>query len=913
MSKFLDIRKKYDSFDWEYYSSNYFEDDRKKYSLNKEDCWWHYLTIGKEKNYLYFDIKDSDIRNIKCSDFDWEEYAENYEIDQSIYPTKYHLWWHYVNIGEPNEYIFFSKKRKYDLDKQKNNFDKKFYLQKYKYLQVPEDKLWWHYLNFGKSMGFKYFDKVDSINSSLKKSHSLYERNNYFKLYNCNILLFFPTLSIYSSSLDYDHVMFNLSQSLINLQSNLNIYCVKFDFMIKQLVLLEDHEINKLFNNNVISLEFKNKMLMEKNSLFFDKIKFNENNIFLTTFNFFPTEINKLPKLGETISSYKKVGIYDFMQYLNSNNDDSNLNKITINFISKFDVLFTSSINNKEKLQSLLKKHTFAKPEMIINEVIPLHYNYNKQISNVEIGNNFILIIGNLRENKDIYYVISQCKKFSLKHPSVQFYLLNHKINKESLFSQKIKYFINTNFTLIDYDNLTGYINLIEKAKFIIVLKLDSFYINDVRIASSLGKNIITNTNNSNFEDGLDIKNLIKCNFENDDLNMCISKFYENETIDNNLSTSLKTWAAYSGELIGILKNKKIIRVFKNKENKSDNNTLFIFIDKNVVYSKFQQILFNSLIDFSNKNSNLKMYFITWIKNQFVLVNQQMIKNLDYDYSLLDITNDDLISHLKNGIVFFSENYYENNIFISNFLIENNIKSIYYFQYNDPFLANSSKDCFFYLNLLNSYKLILNNFTCSTITNQIEALPGSFGLPVIDIIDLPYTNYKELRSYEKKSIKNRITIGMYNPIGYKHILQFLDQISYHNYSLLEIYIVGENKLLDQYPNKYNNVNWLNINTTSFPNFIKQINYMYIENVNLDNELLRRDCLWFNCPVIWNDVVCLKNQNINGCIMYDLNNKDSIQYIFDDKRYLDKQNEIVCIQMDTWNNYIPLLVDKIINL
>ena len=119
MTEFQDFRKKYNSFDWEYYGSNYFDGDLKSLKLNKDDCWWHYLTIGKEKKYIFFDIKDKEERIKKNENFDWEEYQLKYDIDKETYPKQYHLWWHYVNIGEPNNYLYFSKSDHYD-NKKKN-------------------------------------------------------------------------------------------------------------------------------------------------------------------------------------------------------------------------------------------------------------------------------------------------------------------------------------------------------------------------------------------------------------------------------------------------------------------------------------------------------------------------------------------------------------------------------------------------------------------------------------------------------------------------------------------------------------------------------------------------------------------------------------------------------------------------
>ena len=94
-------------------------------------------------------------------DFNWEMYKKHYPfLQQKGFITKEHLWWHYINVGEKEGYIFFPLN--YQENKTQKNFDWEMYNTRYPFLQqqgfVTKEHLWWHYLNVGEKDGFLYFN-----------------------------------------------------------------------------------------------------------------------------------------------------------------------------------------------------------------------------------------------------------------------------------------------------------------------------------------------------------------------------------------------------------------------------------------------------------------------------------------------------------------------------------------------------------------------------------------------------------------------------------------------------------------------------------------------------------------------------------------------------------------------------------
>lgn len=909
MSDFLELRKKYKSFDWEYYSSNYFEDQQKKLNLNKDDCWWHYLTIGMEKNYIFFDIKDKELRSAKSLDFDWEAYTINYDIDKNIYPTKYHIWWHYINIGEPANYLFFSVKKKFEMNKLKNNFDVAFYKEKYSYLGLPDNKLWWHYLNYGKKEGFLYFDKVDSLNTEIKKTHSLVSRNKFYQRGNPNLLLFFPTLTIHSKQIVYDHVLYNLTQSLTNSKLGYNIHCVKFDYLIKQIVLLEKNELDKLCKKNIISLEFKNKICLEFSENYFDKIKTNSSNLFLTTLNFFPTEIFKLRKLSEAISNYKKIAIYEPSSYLYYLNKESKLINGIMNFLSKFDIIFSSSPFSRNLLQDEFKDNKFRVPNILINVNVPNKFSLINQYSVNSKLTNYILIFSLLKEEEDIKYIISQCKLYGKEYPDVHFYLFINKYDNQPYSYQKIKFLMDSNFSFIEFTILSQYFDIIKNAKQIIIPKMGSPYLDSVRIASQFNNKIITkHTTNPNFIEEFQLQNIVCCEFNGNNLLSNLKNDQTKITIDFNNGYS---WNDYLNEIQNKLDNKNFLVQSHLNEDYSSNKTIFIYFDLLFILTKFSLDLLNSLIKYLNKHTSCEIVPIEWKGKAFSLVEREKlelygiteVENIDFKINFLD--------ELQTGIILFTDIIRNKNLFISNYLLENDIKHIVYFPYCDMDNDSELLDSFIYNNLLSSYKVICSPLTNQILRKKIEVNKPSFGMPQIEVLDLPYSQVNISNRTYRPNHKPSKKIGIYNPKS-NFLERCISALKSSHYQNLTLYLSVESEILNSL-----NTTGLNciIEATDicFEKFVSHVDYLVIEEFDVDSEILRRQSLKNSCPVIWIKKNTIDAEYYKGCLINDDIKKIDFLSIWSDSDYQTLITEINQLHMESYEIVSTLLANHLINL
>ena len=131
----------------------------------------------------------SSAKNKKFADFDWESYCEYYiHLKKEGFCSKEHFWWHYVTIGEANEYRFFNINEKISNAENKRLFDFELYSEYYPFLKkhgyVTQDELWWHYLYRGQNEKYIYFNRNYTKN-----------RVDYFVMFNeYKYLLLYPYL-----------------------------------------------------------------------------------------------------------------------------------------------------------------------------------------------------------------------------------------------------------------------------------------------------------------------------------------------------------------------------------------------------------------------------------------------------------------------------------------------------------------------------------------------------------------------------------------------------------------------------------------------------------------------------------------------------------------------------------------------
>ena len=167
--------KNYADFDWQSYSK-YYSYLKKEGFYSKDHFWWHYVTLGEQSNYRFFDLKERKNTQENNLLFDETLYAEYYPflINYGLI-TKEQLWQHYIEKGINEGYIYFNKSY------EKNNWDEFAMFDEYKYLLLypflyeenikTKEELFNHYLTVGKNKGYRYctihesenFDEVEVL------------------------------------------------------------------------------------------------------------------------------------------------------------------------------------------------------------------------------------------------------------------------------------------------------------------------------------------------------------------------------------------------------------------------------------------------------------------------------------------------------------------------------------------------------------------------------------------------------------------------------------------------------------------------------------------------------------------------------------------------------------------------------
>lgn len=152
--------KNFAEFDWESYC-NYYIHLKKEGICSKEHFWWHYVTIGEANEYRFFNINEKIDNAENKRLFDFELYSEYYPfLKKHKLVTRDELWWHYIHRGQSEKYIYFN--RNYT----KNRLDYFVMFNEYKYILLypylydqgfrTKEELLNHYLTFGKDKGYTF-------------------------------------------------------------------------------------------------------------------------------------------------------------------------------------------------------------------------------------------------------------------------------------------------------------------------------------------------------------------------------------------------------------------------------------------------------------------------------------------------------------------------------------------------------------------------------------------------------------------------------------------------------------------------------------------------------------------------------------------------------------------------------------
>jgi glycosyltransferase involved in cell wall biosynthesis len=101
--------KEYIHFNWKLYLKFYSELNKLGYKT-QDELWWHFVNIGEQSGYIYFDISDYNTYLQRYNDFNCEKYItfikekDKIDLNNNGYKMKEEIWWHYVTTNNYNNF-----------------------------------------------------------------------------------------------------------------------------------------------------------------------------------------------------------------------------------------------------------------------------------------------------------------------------------------------------------------------------------------------------------------------------------------------------------------------------------------------------------------------------------------------------------------------------------------------------------------------------------------------------------------------------------------------------------------------------------------------------------------------------------------------------------------------------------------
>lgn len=186
--------------------------------------------------------------------FNWELYSTFYpNLHAEGYKTKEELWWHFVNIGESNGYVYFDINDFNNYLERYNNFDCGKYMHFLKNTSdinmkgKSKEELWWHYIttNVYHTNPFLIIDTKTIAETKLVKAKKAKKTRKTKKIF-----YFIHHTSSNSIRTGIQIVTIYLAKELIKLSSyeNFDLIFVKWDFNYNAIVPCDKEDIKYLFH-----------------------------------------------------------------------------------------------------------------------------------------------------------------------------------------------------------------------------------------------------------------------------------------------------------------------------------------------------------------------------------------------------------------------------------------------------------------------------------------------------------------------------------------------------------------------------------------------------------------------------------------------------------------------------------------
>ena len=402
-------------------------------NINK--AWWHFINIGEKEGYVYFNINQRHENMKQINSFDWEMYLDNYPHLKNEFNTKHKAWLHFISIGEKEGYKYFDINQRHENMKKFNSFDWEMYLDNYPHLKNDfgtKRKTWVHFISIGEKEGYKYFD------------------NNWKILLNRKSIFYYVGTTCYQDfNTGIQRVTRNLSSMIGNYFSEFNFFLVIYDKETNDLRLLNNNELTTFCKYNGYNhLEFFD--YNTKNRLF-QLVKKNGLKITLFIPELFNTyDYDLLDKIIKTSkkNNYTTAHIYHDDSIYNNVDVDENVRKnifeTYIKSISNVDIILPNS--NYSKSTYLFHKNRLRINTSQLVEAVTLSgelLNFKRSI-NKENFNNYIFANISVTRRKNADTLIKAFDLLKNDYPELKLVICGV-ICQDSDYYNTFKHYLNEN------------------------------------------------------------------------------------------------------------------------------------------------------------------------------------------------------------------------------------------------------------------------------------------------------------------------------------------------------------------------------------------------------------------------------------------------------------------------------------
>jgi len=765
---YFDIRKcdeyytGFNNFDWELYLTNY--PDLKSHYDNKDKTWWHFINIGKKNDYIYFDIRKRNEYYSEYKNFDWELYLTNYPDLKCHYDNKDKTWWHFINIGKKNDYIYFDIHKRDEYYRNYNNFDWELYLTNYPDLKSHydnKDKTWWHFINIGEKNDYIYFDVKFKFNQLFK---------------NENLFYYVGTTAYQDFNTGIQRVTRNLSKIIGHCFKDYNLFLVIYDEQNNDLRLLNDNELsmfckyNGYNHNEKIELFEKVKGKGERITFFIPELfHINQYDI-----------LNKVIEISKN-NKYRTVHIYhDDTIYNNSELPGffrKDMFDTYIKIISKMDVILPNS--NYSKSTYLFHKKRLAIDTFQIIKAVPLSGELLniKRVTKKETFGNYIFSNISITKRKNVEKLIQAFNLLNNDFLDLQLIICGV-VYEESKYYTSFKTKLTKNILFVQDKTDEEISELYKNALFSVYPSIEEGF--GLPIYESLWNctPVICHNATSTHEIASEVNSesvaSIDC-LNTYSLYLQMKKWMDNEYLKKICgeikSIRIKTWHQYTNEIICSIKkevlNKKI--------------TLYYYVHHTAT-SNFRTGIQNYTICLAKQfvKKKLQVIFVKWDEtiNALVPCNDLEIDHM-FNYNETDDTMDKICYgnnkaiHLTNKeikkSIFFNPEYtsqkYAANI--NSYLLKNSIKSVHILHDIIPLVLDNyssgreSFNTYFINNILTSNKIITVSIFSKTEFYDYLQKNISYSrknVPTVTSILLPYQYRSKERYINSEFKKNKLSI-----------------------------------------------------------------------------------------------------------------------------------------------------------